>query len=33
MTARFNFEERKFILKCCWKCENAVEMQRHYNKS
>ena len=32
MTARLNFEESKFILKFYWKCDNAVEMQRHYNK-
>ena len=32
MTARLNFKERKFILICYWKCENAVEIQRHYNK-
>ena len=32
MTARLKFEERKFILKFYWKCENAVDMQRHYNK-
>ena len=32
MTTRLNFEERKLVLKCYWMCENAVEMQRHYNK-
>ncbi|CAM1299642.1 Uncharacterised protein r2_g956 [Pycnogonum litorale] len=30
MTARLNFEERKFILKCYWKYENAVEVQRQF---
>ena len=28
MTARLNFEERKFILKYYWKYENVVEVQR-----
>ena len=32
MTASLNFKESKFILKFYWKCDNAVEMQRHYNK-
>ena len=26
MTARLNFEERKFILKCYWKYDNTVEV-------
>ena len=25
MTERLNFEERKFILKCYWKCENQLK--------
>ena len=32
VTVRLNFEERKFILKYFWKCENAVEVQRQFRR-
>ena len=32
MAARLDFEERKFILKCYWKYENAVEVQRQFRR-
>lgn len=32
MEARLSFEQRKFILKCYWKCENAVEVQRQFRR-
>ena len=27
---RLSFEKRKFVLKCYWKCENTVEVQRQF---
>lgn len=27
---RLNFEQRKFRLKCYWKCENIAELQRQF---
>ena len=32
MATRLTSEEKKFILKCYWKHENAVEMQRQFRK-
>ena len=32
MADRLQFEERKFILKCYWKNENAVEVQRQLKR-
>ena len=32
MAARLDFEERKFNLKCYWKYENAVEVQRQFRR-
>ena len=29
---QLSFEERKFVLKCCWKIENATEVQRRFTK-
>jgi len=30
MTIRLIFQERKFILNCYWKCENAVALQNEF---
>ena len=30
MAARLNFEESRFILKCNWKYEDTVEVQRQF---
>ena len=32
MADRLEFEERKFILKCYWKYENTVEVQRQFKR-
>ena len=32
MADRFEFEERKFVLNCYWKSENAVEVKRQFKK-
>lgn len=32
MTVKLSFEQRKFILKCYWKCGNLVEVQRQLRK-
>ena len=32
MAARLSFEERRFILKCYWKYENTVEVQRQFSR-
>ena len=32
MAARLDFEEMKIILKCYWKYENAVEVQRQFRR-
>ena len=29
---RLSFEQRKFILKCYWKYENAVGVQRRFRR-
>jgi transposase len=29
---RLNSEKRKFVLKCYWKCENVVEVQRQFRR-
>ncbi|XP_076308728.1 uncharacterized protein LOC143224177 [Tachypleus tridentatus] len=28
--AKLSCEKRKFIVKCCWKCENVAEVQRRF---
>ena len=32
MADRLEFEEKKFILKCYWMYENAVEVQRQFKR-
>ena len=32
MADRLEFEERKFILKCFWKYENEIELQRKFKR-
>ncbi|CAI9738053.1 Hypothetical predicted protein [Octopus vulgaris] len=32
MADKLSFEQRKFTLKCYWKCENVVEVQREFRR-
>eukprot|EP00106_Octopus_bimaculoides_P008224 XP_014775666.1 PREDICTED: uncharacterized protein LOC106872990 [Octopus bimaculoides] len=32
MADRLSFEQRKLVLKCYWRCENAVEVQRQFRR-
>ena len=32
MAGRLSFGQRKFILKCYWKCENTVDVQKQFRR-